>query len=192
VVCTAVLLGGCETDALVEPVEITPPKQSSIHGVDEEERLARDVYQTLHEVWRDEIFATTAGDEQGHVERVEALFHEYNLFDPSANDAPGSFSNPELQQRYDRQVAVGTQDRVQALGVGVNLEETMVALLTRVAEEVDREDIEDTYRLLLCESRNHLRRFHSEFVAAGGDYQSRDLGGPTFAALVGSPPEPCG
>ena len=62
----------------------------------EEEKLARDVYLTLFDVWGLQIFENIAAAESRHTASVLDLIDQYGLDDPVVDDSIGAFTNPDL------------------------------------------------------------------------------------------------
>ena len=164
----------------------------SLYYMREEEKLARDVYLELYEVWRDQIFSNIAASEQTHTDAVKALIDKYNLIDPAAGNPPGVFTDPKFQLLYDQLVAFGTQSRINALTVGVQIEELDIKDIAGWLAVVERDDIITVYTSLLCGSRNHLRSYYPELIASGGSYVPVHITQAEFDAIVSSPMETCG
>ena len=97
----------------------------------EEEKLARDVYLTLYDVWHLLIFSNISGSESMHMARIKELLDRYNLPDPAAGNSIGEFTNPDLQYLYDDLVAKGQLSKTDALQVGVAVEEVDISDLQR-------------------------------------------------------------
>jgi len=70
----------------------------------EEEKLARDVYITLYEIWKLPIFINISKSEQTHTDAVKALIEKYGLSDPVKSNKVGEFSNKEIKKLYDQLV----------------------------------------------------------------------------------------
>ena len=148
----------------------------------EEEKLARDVYITLEEIWDAPAFSNIAAAEQRHMDAVLGLVNTYRLDDPMYADTVGLFENRELQTMYDDLVSMGSESIEAALEVGAIIEEVDIADLEEYLAETTSEDITRVYENLLRGSRNHLRAFVSQLEAAGvdrapylleaGDYES--------------------
>jgi hypothetical protein len=120
----------------------------------EEEKLARDVYNTLYATWYLPTFQKIAASEQMHMDQLGLLLTRYNLIDPAL--APGVFTDPKLQSLYTTLVAQGNQSLAAALKVGGAIEEIdILDLQTRLAQ-TDNADIQQVYNNLLNGSYNHL------------------------------------
>ncbi len=67
----------------------------------EEEKLARDVYLDMNDLWDAVVFVNIAASEQQHMDTLLQLLDKYGLPDPAASDIPGWFSDQNLQTLYD-------------------------------------------------------------------------------------------
>lgn len=112
----------------------------SLLYVREEEKLARDTYLTLFEVWGTDIFQTISGSEQSHMDAVLGLLDKYNLEDPASAEI-GVFQDDFLQTKYYELVVWGGQSEADALLVGCFIEEIdLIDLANRMAQ-IDNRDI---------------------------------------------------
>lgn len=144
-------------DAAAAP--LSAAEEADLLFMREEEKLARDVYNAMYARWRQPIFRNIAASEQTHMNAILTLLNRYGLPDPAAGNAPGVFTNPELQALYDELIARGNQSRVEALRVGVAIEEADIADLEASLTHTTHADIRMVYNNLLRASRNHLRAF---------------------------------
>lgn len=153
----------------------------------EEEKLARDVYLTLHEQWKINIFQNIAASEQTHTDAVKALLYQYGLDDPVVDDEIGVFTNPDLQALYDQLVLQGSQSLGDALNVGAAIEEIDILDLEEYVAQTDNADIQMVYENLMKGSRNHLRSFVSTIQKQTGlNYQPQYLSQDAYQVIVGS------
>ncbi len=153
----------------------------------EEEKLARDVYRELSEVWDLPIFANITGSEQAHTDAVGDLLDRYGIPDPMADDVPGVFQDPAIQVLFDGFVRQGSQSLVDALIVGATIEDMDIVDLQRRTTGVAA--IDDVYANLEKGSRNHLRAFIRTLERKGGEYSPTHLGVEEYEAIIGSPTE---
>jgi hypothetical protein len=153
----------------------------------EEEKLARDVYRALSEMWDLPIFANIAGAEQTHTDAVGDLLERYGIADPMVDDVPGVFENSSIQALYDDFVQQGAQSLVDALIVGATIEDLDIVDL-RVRES-GIAAIDSVYTNLEKGSRNHLRAFVTTLERRGGEYNPGYLTVEEYEAIIGSPPE---
>lgn len=152
----------------VQAASLDPYEVESLLYVREEEKLARDTYLTLYDIWHTNIFQTIAGSEQNHMDAVLGLLDKYNLEDPASPEV-GIFQNDFLQAKYNELVAWGTQSPADALLAGCAIEEIdLVDLATRLAQ-VDNRDIRSVFQNLTDGSENHLRAFVAQYESLTGD-----------------------
>jgi hypothetical protein len=126
----------------------------------EEEKLALDVYQALYAKWKIGIFGRIATAEQRHFEAIGTLITRYKLSDPAKPEA-GEFTNPEIQRLYADLYAKGTASLLDALQVGVIIEEKDIDDLKAAIAITDNKDILTVYGNLMNGSLNHLSAFNS-------------------------------
>ena len=130
----------------------------------EEEKLARDVYLELYDTWGLPIFANIAASEQRHTDSIEKLLYKYDIPDPVIDEnIRGGFTNTELDTMYNELLTKGIVSIVDALEVGVMIEETDITDIEEalLATSDSHQDIERVYTNLLEGSNNHLEAFNS-------------------------------
>ena len=108
-------------------VALTPEAAARLAFMREEEKLAHDVYALFAAQYDGNapganIFGRIAESETRHMAAVLKLLNTYGLVDP-AQPEPGVFLDEDLQALYATLVAVGQQGQVEALGVGVLIEQ---------------------------------------------------------------------
>ena len=155
----------------------------------EEEKLARDVYSTLYDVWGLNIFANIAQSEQTHTEAVRDLLVKYEIKDPVTDDAVGIFTNQDLQTLYNDLVARGSVSLEEALTVGALIEELDIRDLQAEIDRSDNADIDLVYENLLRGSRNHLRSFMSQLTTRDANYEPQYITATAFNQIVESEKE---
>jgi hypothetical protein len=159
----------------------------------EEEKLARDTYLTLGQEWNLTVFSNISNSEQQHMDALLKLLKKYNLPDPAASTAIGEFTNTTLQNLYNTLIAMGKQSSLNALKVGGIIEETDMRDINAAIERSQKEDIDLVYESLVCGSRNHLRSFAQNIVAATGvAYVAQVLTQAEVDKILQSPMERCG
>jgi len=136
----------------------------------EEEKLARDVYGTLYQRWKSNIFNNISSSEQTHMDAILHLLQRYNLPDPVASNEVGVFSNTILQDLYNQLVIKGNSSLSNAFQVGATIEDLDIFDLTQAMILVDNQDISLVYSMLTKGSRNHLRSFYRNILNVGGSY----------------------
>ena len=153
----------------------------------QEEKLAHDVYVAL--IDKAPPFTNIAVSEQSHTDAVKALLTQYGIPDPAANLAAGVFSIPGLQTLHDNLVAKGTRSVLDAIAVGLEIEELDIADLREMRDIVVHADVLTTLDNLERGSRNHLRAFWKQLQQNGGTYTPTHLSQTEFLAIATSPQE---
>lgn len=144
---------------------LTVDEKNGLLFMREEEKLARDVYLTLAGEWDLPIFDNIASSEQVHMDRILGLLRKYKLQDPAAKNGIGEFTNPVFTEAYANLTAKGTISLVDALEVGVIIEEMDIADLTALIAQTNRRDIKNVYTNLRSASYNHLNAFNKVLAA---------------------------
>ncbi len=155
----------------------------------EEEKLARDVYQTLYEKWGIQTFSNIAQSEQTHTETVRDLLEKYGVTDPVVDDTVGVFQNEQLQNLYKELTERGLQSEVEALKVGATIEELDINDLEEAVARTDNADIKLAYENLTRASRNHLRSFTSQLENRGESYEPQYISTETYQSITTSDTE---
>ncbi len=137
-------------------VTLTDGEESWLIYMREEEKLARDVYQALFARWGLPVFSNIAASEQRHMDAIKTLLDRYGLADPAAGKAPGEFRNQDLQELYGILIERGDESTIEALRVGVEIEETDIDDLTAAIAAARRRDIKTVYTNLMNGSLNLL------------------------------------
>lgn len=140
------------------PVSVlTEGQKQDLEFMYQEEKLARDVYLQMYDLYETRIFQNISNSEQQHMNAVQALLDRYGLSTPTVDDR-GVFANKELSDLYVTLVEQGRLSLNDALKVGQTIEEKDIADLEAKIEETP-EDVEAIYSRLLQGSQNHLRAF---------------------------------
>ncbi len=160
-------------------------KEDLMHMV-EEEKLARDVYLTLYEKWKNRIFYNIAQSEQTHLDAVRLLIEKYNLSDPTEGKGIGEFTNPKFGELYKKLINEGSNSLEDALKVGAMIEELDIVDLKNCLNHTDKVDIRTVYQNLMKGSRNHLRAFVSQLKMLGVNYEPVYLSKEEFESIISS------
>ena len=155
----------------------------------EEEKLARDVYLYLYEMWGQWIFENIAGSEQQHMDAVKNLLDKYGLDDPVGLDEQGVFTNSEIQSLYDILIEAGSASKMDALRVGATIEDPDIYDIREMLLNTNKEDLTRVYLNLLKGSRNHLRTFVGLLEMFGESYVAQHLTQEAVEEIVNSPRE---
>ena len=140
-------------------VQLTEAEENYILYMREEEKLTRDVYLALYEVWGAEIFANISESEQRHMDAVETLITRSGLAVPVVDNTVGVFINEEFTALYDQFVLDGSVSLEEALNVGVAIESLDITDLEAALEETSTRSVRRVFENLLDGSYNHLSAF---------------------------------
>lgn len=149
---------------------------SDLQYMREEEKLARDLYTTFYDLWKNDIFSNIAASEQRHMDAVLSLLNLYGIADPAAGQPAGQFSDSGLQSLYDDLLAQGSASLPGALEAAILVEETDIADLETAIAQTDLAAIQRVYRNLLKGSENHLAAFTNRLL----QLDSSATGGGSF------------
>ena len=165
--------------------ELSPEEIDGLIFMREEEKLARDVYNTLYAKWGIRVFNNIAQAEQRHTDEIKTLIDKYELDDPIKNDTPGVFVNEDLQNLYDTLITKGDSSLVDALLVGALIEEVdILDIQKEIDEHVDNEDVTIVYDNLINGSYNHLRAFVKNLSRQGILYEPVLLSEEVYNGIV--------
>jgi len=177
-----------QIDALpVEP--LSDGELAALSFMREEEKLARDVYLYLHDLWGSQIFINISNSEQTHTDAVAHLIEKYGLTDPSLGKLEGEFVDPILLGLYDMLIAQGTPSLMDALLVGATIEDLDIYDLHRQMIDVDNQDITLVFEMLLKGSRNHMRSFSSQLEGMNVVYTPVYISQEEYDSIINSPQE---
>ena len=149
--------------------EISTAEAEGLAFMREEEKLARDVYLTLYDVWELRPFSNIAASEQTHTDQVAGLLDMYGVTDPVSDDTIGVFTNDDLQALYNDLIETGNTSLVDAIMVGAAVEEIDILDLIAYMEGTEEANLEWVYANLLAGSENHLRAFVNQYEMQTGE-----------------------
>ena len=178
----------------------------------EEEKLARDVYLTLAELYPEQqVFGRIATRaEQTHTDTMRDKLDQFNLPDPNpdTNNLPeslGVFTGEEwgwyFEDKFELLTAKGQESELAALYVGAFIEELDmydIAVCPQVMidrgfsspcglEYTDEDALQTAYSALISGSKSHLRQYvdQIEAVIGVGNYEAQNLTQAEVDAILG-------
>jgi len=138
---------------------LTADQKTSLVGMANEEKLAQDLYSTLAAKYPNDVqFARITKAESMHLAAVRTLLARYNIADPTAGLAVGTFSTAKTQSLYNGLLASAKTD-ASALAAGIAVEKDDIAALTAAKAGVTAPDVLQVYANLLAGSQRHLTAF---------------------------------
>ena len=133
--------------------------QSRLKYMVEEEKLSRDVYTVLAKTSAYPKFKNIANAEQFHLDQMSMVLKDYGLWNATLKRGPGVFYNKELSALYKTLVAKGQLSALDAIEVGIIIEEKDIADLTAMEKLITQDDIQFVVNYLKAGSQNHLAAF---------------------------------
>jgi len=176
--------GAIFTASAAEAPEVPAEEKAGLAYLAEEEKLARDVYAKMFELWGLGVFRNISNAEQRHVEHVRAVLKAQSLSDPTASAKPGEFTDARLQALYDTLVKKGSESLEAALTVGATIEDVDISDLEALKAKTKSEDIAALYNALIAGSENHLRTFAGQLKARGADYKPEHISPERYSAIL--------
>lgn len=155
------------TEGDVPPGNLTEEERDGLVHMRLEEKVARDVYIVMGNLYNHQVFLTIQLSEQKHMDAMKKLLTKYNVEDPVTTDEVGVFSDPDFQALYDQFVLQGQVSLREALLVGKAIEELDITDLSYQLSFVDNPDIINVYNNLLAASQSHLVAFNKCLIVTG-------------------------
>ncbi len=139
---------------------MTEEQKDMLFFIYQEEKVARDVYITLGNIYTDEnTFASIQLSEQRHIDSARGLCEKYEVsIDGVDEDSIGNFVLPVLQELYDTCVSEGEKSLLDALKVGELIEITDIDDLEHASVGMP-EDVVNVFENLKEGSLSHLDAF---------------------------------
>lgn len=167
--------------------QLTDGEIKGILFLREEEKLARDVYLYLYEIYPLRPFSNISESEQAHMDAIKYLIDKYNLEDPVGDNPEGSFQNGDLQQMYLQLIEMGSASEVDALKVGALIEEIDIIDLQHELDSIaENVDVVRVYQNLCNASGNHLQAFVRVLGTYNLDYMPVKLDVDEFNNILGN------
>jgi len=145
-------------------IELNQEQKDELFFIYQEEKVARDVYITLGELYPSEnTFASIQKSEQRHIDAARGLCEKHGVSIEGVDEGNvGNFVLPVLQDLYDTCVSQGEESLLDALKVGEYIEVTDIDDLEHAIEMFpEHEDVERAYESLKEGSLNHLDAFQT-------------------------------
>lgn len=156
----------------------------------EEEKLARDTYMYLYQLWGVPQFANIQNSEQSHLDAVGNLLDGFGVEHTML--PKGEFVNQEIQGLYDTFIEDGALNLTEALKVGATIEDLDIVDLEDYINATSNATIISVYEKLQCGSRNHLRSFVLALENTGSTYTPQFLTEVDYTQIINDNSERCG
>jgi hypothetical protein len=141
-------------------IEMTEEQKDMLFFIYQEEKVARDVYITLGNIYTNEnTFASIQLSEQRHIDSARGLCEKYGVSIEGVDEENvGNFVLPVLQELYDTCVAEGQKSLLDALKVGELIEITDIDDLEHASVGMPA-DVVNVFENLKEGSLSHLDAF---------------------------------
>lgn len=170
--------------ASIPAAALSQEEETGLLKMREEEKLARDVYGQLYDIWGARIFLNIASSEQTHTDAVKILLDRYELEDPVQSDARGVYTDPHFTELYGELVRLGELSLEDALHVGATIEDLDIADLDQLIAQTDNQDILTVYSNLQRGSENHMRAFVRQLESRGGKYTPQYISQSQYEGMI--------
>lgn len=180
------VFSSCKKEEVVDT--LSQQEKNDLIFLRQEEKLARDVYVYSYNKYGDNVFQNISNSEQTHINSVMTLLEKYNIEDPLNEDNYGEFENADLQLLYDQLTAKSDSSLVKALEVGATIEDLDIHDIETFFANTNNADLLNTYEMLTCGSRNHLRSFYAKLDSYTPSFISQE----EFDTIINSANEQCG
>lgn len=141
-------------------LELSTEQKQVLAYLLEEEKLAKDVYTTLYNEWWNKKFANILKSETQHQSKIKDIADKYNILNSLISDKIWVFQNQELSELYQQLINQWTQNEMEALKVGVIIEEKDIEdIKNMITLFPNHKDIVNVLQSLLEGSYRHLEAF---------------------------------
>jgi hypothetical protein len=173
-----------------ENTNLTNDDNAALLFMLEEEKLARDTYTYLGDLWNINQFSNIKKSEQSHMNAVIGLLDQYDI--SYSLLAYGEFNNPDIQKLYDQFIDYGSENKANALEVGANIEDLDIVDLAKFIDATTNSAMIQVFESLQCGSRNHLRSFVNAIELLGNTYEPQYLTQEDYTLIINDSQEQCG
>ena len=182
----------CSKSNLEEVLSSSPLEQKDKEALLfmlEEEKLARDTYTYINDLWSISQFANIKKSEQSHMNSISTLLTKSNV---EHTILPvGVFENRELQNLYNQFINDAAISASKALQIGATIEDLDIVDLENYKISTTNSAIIKVFNNLLCGSRNHLRSFVKAIINNGDTYTPQYLTQTKYNSIITASQEQC-
>lgn len=187
--CTSVDAVEDDFEDINESTLIEDADKAALLFMLEEEKLARDTYIYLNNVWSINQFNNINKSEQTHMDAVENLLKQYNI---AYTILPmGEFENQSLQNHYNQFKIDGAVSKSNALQIGATIEDLDIVDLQNYITATNNTSLIAVFKNLECGSKNHLKSFVKSIDNAGDSYTPQFLTQTEYNAIITGSVEQC-
>lgn len=186
-----VQFSACDDENIIDDNQtLTQAELDNLNFLLEEEKMARDVYLYLYDLYGVNIFNNISSSEQRHMDFVIEILDNYDL-EYNYLDEHGEFINQDIQTLYDQLTSKGDVSLLEAYLAGITIEDLDIFDLNNAIANTDKADLIEMYETLSCGSRNHMRAFYDKIKAEGSDYDPQYISSNLFSDIITGIHESC-
>jgi hypothetical protein len=150
----------------------------------QEEKVARDVYAELYDMYGLRTFDSISNSEQSHMDAVEYLLNEYQIDYSNISDKRGVYQLPELQKLYDTLIEKGSESIINAIEVGATIEDLDIFDLDEMLSKNYDADVDRVLSNLKKGSENHMRAFIRQLTKYNETYTPQYISQEYFESII--------
>jgi hypothetical protein len=150
----------------------------------QEEKVARDVYAELYDLYGLRTFDNISSSEQKHMDAVEYLLEEYGFDYSNISNEKGVYQLPELQELYDEQIEKSSSSIINAIEVGATIEDLDIFDLDEMLSKNYDDEIERVLNNLKKGSENHMRAFIRQLNKYNESYNPQYISEEYFKSII--------
>lgn len=169
-------LSACNENDDTDSISNTPLDQKdkdALLFMLEEEKLARDTYMYLDNLWSINLFSNIKNSEQSHMNAIVDLLEQYKIDYTILPN--GKFENENLQNYYNQFIIDGSLSTTNALKIGATIEDLDIVDLEEYINDTTNTSIISVFESLQCGSKNHLKSFITGIINTGDSYTPQFL-----------------
>jgi len=144
---------------------LTNKEKETLVYMYQEEKLAKDVYYVLGQMYPNIKAFNIYKSEIKHENSVANVLRHYNIPLPVRSNVVGRFNNKELQNLYNELITKGKKSIKDAIEVGIMVEVTDVEDLDKYLKYASSPDVIALFKFLRAGSYNHYNAFNRTLIA---------------------------
>ncbi len=162
----------------------TPELENDLLYLYQEEKVARDVYAELYDMYGLRTFDNISNSEQNHMDAVEYLLNEYGFDYIDISDERGVYQLPELQDLYDTLIEKASGSIIDAIEVGATIEDLDIFDLDGMLSKNYDDEVDRVLNNLKKGSENHMRAFIRQLNKYNESYEPQYISQEFFDNIV--------
>jgi hypothetical protein len=120
------------------------------------------------------------------MDSVKVLIDKYGLEDSMKSNEVGAFATPEFQKLYNDLIAKGMTSEIDALQVGMTIEDVDIYDLEKYLANTKNSDVKTIFENLDRGSYNHMKAFKRQLDRYNADYQAQYISNDKMTEVLNS------